>query len=66
MSELDFILRKYRELTFRDGLDQACRAVETHGGKVIREQGETVLILGNEEATVFQPYADIDRFYYEI
>lgn len=54
--------------TFTDGLNVATQFVEAHGGKVVKaSDGDPgyIFLLGSTSASVFQPYEDIDRFYYE-
>ena len=58
-------LRK-QKLSYKFGLSKAIEFVNNNDGKVIElPDNETKLIMGNEEATCFQLYPDIDLFYYE-
>jgi hypothetical protein len=58
-------LRK-QKLSYQNGLSRAIEFVNHNGGKVIElPNNQTQLTLGNDEAICFQPYADIDLFYYE-
>jgi hypothetical protein len=63
------VLNDLREqkVNYKYGLLQVTEFVNTNNGQVIEKTGnETVLILGGEEAICFQPYEDIDLFYYEM
>ena len=54
------------KLPYADGLSRAIEFVETNKGSVNKlVDGETKLVVGDEEATCFQPYDDIDLFYFE-
>lgn len=60
-------LRKAGE-TYHSGLTKAKQFVIDNGGSVLDEDqdGVTVLKLFDDEAHCFQPYTDIDMFYFEI
>ncbi len=60
-------LRKNR-YAYQLGLELASRFVDARGGEVSHNKADnlTTLKLGKDTAFVFQPYPDIDRFYYEL
>jgi hypothetical protein len=72
MTTIDKILSDIRKSneTFKIGLGIAIRKVEALGGSHYFKSEEDaeicVLTLDCEEAFCFQPYPDIDRFYFEI
>ena len=58
-------LRK-QKVTFQFGLSEAKNFVEHNNGKIIELPDNSIkLVVGDEEAICFQPYEDIDLFYYE-
>ena len=61
-----FALRK-AEKTFSEGLELASQYALDNGGEVsaVSDEGVTTIKLLNEEAHCFQPYPDINRFYFE-
>ncbi len=66
--DLDGVLVELRnqKVNYQFGLLKAIEFVNQNNGKVIElPDNETKLIVGNKEAICFQPYADIDLFYYE-
>lgn len=61
-------LGKLRELrtTYSEGLELAMDFIKLNEGHFSTdEENQTTLSLGNEIAICFQPYPDIDRFYFE-
>jgi hypothetical protein len=50
-----------KKKTFTAGLNEAMKCVKDIGGRV----DGSVLRLKGESATCFQPYLEIDHFYYE-
>ena len=68
MNGLNGFLKEIRnqKFTYLDGLLKAVEYVRASGGDVIElPDDETKLVLNNDEAICFQPYPDIDLFYYE-
>jgi hypothetical protein len=70
MRGLDAYLTAIREAnkTFDEGLSLAIQFVKDNGGKVETTESTTVLSLyfgTHEIAHFFQPYPDIDKFYFE-
>lgn len=61
---------RHQKLSFKEGLVRATKTVELAGGEIETEieggQHFYHLTLDNEKATCFQPYPDIDLFYYEM
>jgi hypothetical protein len=58
-------LRKLK-VTYSNGLSKACNFVKENDGNIIElDDGETKLSMLGEEAICFQPYPDIDLFYWE-
>ena len=58
-------LRK-QKVTFEDGLAQAVEFTQRHGGHVEKREDEvTRLTLDDFSVDCFQPYPDIDVFYFE-
>lgn len=65
---LEEYLSNVRQLrtTYQDGLELAKTFTQNNGGHYSTcDENETTLTLGNEKAICFQPYPDINRFYYE-
>lgn len=59
------VLRKAKK-TYDEGLTLAKQHVQDNGGQLHElEDGVIKMILNNEEAFCFQPYSDIDLFYFE-
>lgn len=55
--------------TFGEGLSEAIKFTEHHNGSVFRYEEDGAefvdLCVGCDRATVFQPFPDIDKFYFE-
>lgn len=52
--------------TFSEGLELAKQFAAKNGGEVVStHEGVTTIKALGEEAHCFQPYPDIDRFYFE-
>jgi hypothetical protein len=69
MQGLDSYLSALRNHGFNyiEGLQRATTYVVDNGGQVqLADDGVTELSLGDDTAYCFQPYEDIDRFYYEL
>ncbi|NQZ49317.1 MAG: hypothetical protein HRT95_03740 [Moritella sp.] len=68
MQGLDTFLTELRnqKLCFSKGLEIASKFVEKNGGEVTVIAEGTLLRLLGDEATCFQPYDDINLFYFEI
>lgn len=69
MQGLDSYLGELRKVkkTYKDGLLLATDYVSDNNGRVENlPDNQTKLVLGDDEAICFQPYPDIDLFYYEI
>ncbi|MBO1897743.1 hypothetical protein HNW13_018555 [Shewanella sp. BF02_Schw] len=54
-----------KRMPFKAGLAVACQCVSDSGGEVFDEGESVKLTLKGVEAHCFQPYQDIDLFYYE-
>tara|TARA_B100000809_G_C15074310_1_gene507222 strand:+ start:134 stop:319 length:186 start_codon:yes stop_codon:yes gene_type:complete len=55
-----------QKISYKLGLLSIVDFVNEKNGEVLYLPDEhTKVILGNESATCFQPYPDIDKFYYE-
>ena len=68
MNGLDGLLAELRnqKVNYKFGLSKAVEFVNQNNGEVEElPNNETKLIMGKEEAVCFQPYSDIDLFYYE-
>lgn len=68
MHGLDGFLSALRtqKLTYDDGLKRAVEFVHQNNGDIIElADNQTKLSFAGEEAICFQPYADIDLFYFE-
>lgn len=68
MEGLDAYLGELRKAkkTYDEGLTLAKQYVQDNGGQLHQlEDGVIKMILNNEEAFCFQPYSDIDLFYFE-
>jgi hypothetical protein len=51
---------------YKEGLAMAITWVNQNNGHVAHiAELQTKLTVGNDSATCFQPYSDIDKFYYE-
>lgn len=59
-------LRK-QKVSYQDGLKQVIEFVEKNNGSVKQadEEGVTILTLDGFDMACFQPYGDIDQFYFE-
>ncbi|GIC77642.1 hypothetical protein [Moritella sp. F3] len=68
MQGLDALLTELRnqKLCFSKGLEIASKYVEINGGEVTVIAEGTLLKLLCDEVTCFQPYEDINLFYFEI
>jgi len=68
MQGLDALLTELRnqKLSFSKGLEIASKYALRNGGEVTVIAEGTLLKLLGDEATCFQPYHDIDLFYFEI
>ncbi len=68
MTDLDSYLTNLRrqKKTYNEGLALARQFVIDRGGEIsLVSDGITILKMLGEEAYCFQPYPDIDRFYFE-
>lgn len=68
MQGLDAYLTELRNVgsTYKDGLSLAKQYTIDNGGKVVEDGEQTKLTLLREEAVCFQPYSDINKFYFEL
>tara|TARA_R110002167_G_scaffold353209_1_gene566399 strand:+ start:540 stop:764 length:225 start_codon:yes stop_codon:yes gene_type:complete len=60
-----FAIRKMAK-SYVGGLTMAEEFVAKNGGVIRRNANMTTLILNQETAICFQPYPDIDKFYFEL
>jgi hypothetical protein len=68
VTDLDSYLTNLRrqKKTYNEGMALARQFVIDRGGEVsLMSDGITILKMLGEEAHCFQPYPDIDRFYFE-
>jgi hypothetical protein len=67
MQGLDKTLTELRaqKKRFKEGLEIACDYVKTNGGTIQEKDEGIVLKLNEQIAVCFQPYEDIDLFYFE-
>jgi hypothetical protein len=68
LGELDAELRRIRNtrVGYDAGIELATLFIITNNGKAVElPEMQTKLVLGDEEAICYQPYPDIDLFYYE-
>ncbi len=68
MTDLDSYLTglRYQKKTYSEGLVLAKQFVIDRGGEIaLTSDGITTLKILGEEAHCFQPYSDVDLFYFE-
>jgi len=68
MGGLPTYLQTLREVgkNYKDGLELAKEYTLANNGKVSEENEVTILELFNDTAACFQPYPDINKFYFEM
>lgn len=68
MNGLEALVNELRDqkVTFEDGLAQAVEFTQRNGGSVEQTDEAVHLTLEGVTVSCFQPYSDIDLFYFEL